>query len=57
MQTTQEAIKTIEGGAAPLHSPVRSLSPRQRAWKRFQRNRLGFWSLVLFVALVVISLG
>ncbi|MBD9530348.1 ABC transporter permease [Comamonas sp. CMM01] len=32
-------------------------SPAARAWARFRRNRLGFWSLVLFVVLVVISLG
>lgn len=36
-------------GAAPL-------SPSRRAWRRFRRNRLGFWSLVLFVALFVLSL-
>ncbi|NRD51388.1 ABC transporter permease, partial [Corallococcus exiguus] len=29
----------------------------RRAWKRFKRNRLGFWSLVVFCVLVVISLG
>ena len=34
-----------------------SLSPKRRAWRRFKRNRLGFWSLVVFVTLVVISLG
>lgn len=33
-----------------------SLSPKRRAWQRFRRNRLGFWSLVVFVTLVVISL-
>lgn len=32
-------------------------SPGARAWARFRRNRLGFYSLVLFVVLVVISLG
>ncbi|WP_028603310.1 ABC transporter permease [Ottowia thiooxydans] len=32
------------------------LSPRGRAWQRFKRNRLGFWSLILFVTLVVLSL-
>ncbi len=36
-------------GAAPL-------SPSRRAWQRFRRNRLGFWSLVLFVALFALSL-
>lgn len=34
-----------------------SLSPSRRAWRRFKRNRLGFWSLVVFCVLVVISLG
>jgi microcin C transport system permease protein len=33
-----------------------SLSPGQRAWQRFRRNRLGFRSLVAFVFLVVVSL-
>lgn len=33
-----------------------SLSPSRRAWLRFKRNRLGYWSLVLFCALVVLSL-
>jgi len=40
-----------------LTSPVTvSLSPGKRAWLRFKRNRLGFWSLVLFTVLVVLSL-
>ena len=34
-----------------------SLSPSQRAWQRFRRNRLGYWSLLLFCLLVVLSLG
>jgi microcin C transport system permease protein len=33
-----------------------SLSPTQRAWLRFRRNSLGFYSLVLFVFLFVMSL-
>ena len=33
-----------------------SASPGRRAWRRFRRNRLGFWSLLLFVTLVVLSL-
>ncbi|HEX7889205.1 MAG TPA: ABC transporter permease [Ramlibacter sp.] len=32
------------------------VSPARRAWRRFRKNRLGFWSLVLFVTLVVLSL-
>ncbi len=38
-------------------APPASLSPSRRAWLRFKRNRLGFWSLVVFCVLVVISLG
>jgi microcin C transport system permease protein len=33
-----------------------SVSPGRRAWRRFRRNPLGFWSLVVFSALVVLSL-
>lgn len=32
------------------------VSPARRAWRRFRKNKLGFWSLVLFVTLVVLSL-
>jgi microcin C transport system permease protein len=31
-------------------------SPSRRAWQRFRRNRLGFFSLVVFSVLVVLSL-
>ena len=54
---------------APLASPHRpdaaapvplqgrgSLSPSRRAWLRFKRNRLGYWSLLVFSAMVVLSL-
>jgi len=34
-----------------------SLSPSQRAWQRFKRNRLGYWSLLIFCTLFVLSLG
>ncbi len=33
-----------------------SASPSKRAWLRFRRNRLGFWSLVIFCVLVALSL-
>jgi len=46
---------------APLrtaaHPTAPSLSPTRRAWRRFRANRLGFWSLVVFCTLVVLSLG
>ena len=34
-----------------------SLSPSRRAWQRFRRNRLGYWSLLVFCALFVLSLA
>jgi microcin C transport system permease protein len=37
--------------------PTLSLSPSQLAWRRFKRNRLGFYSLWAFVILFLISLG
>ena len=37
-------------------TPSASLSPSRRAWHRFKRNRLGYWSLVVFCVLVVASL-
>ena len=37
-------------------SPSASPSPSRRAWLRFKRNKLGFWSLVIFTTLVVLSL-
>ena len=37
--------------ALPVH-----VTPRVRAWRRFRRNKLGLWSLVLFTTLVVLSL-
>jgi microcin C transport system permease protein len=33
-----------------------SLNPSRRAWLRFKRNRLGYWSLLAFGALVALSL-
>ena len=41
---------------AATSAAVQSPSPTRRAWARFRRNRLGFWSLVLFCALVGVSL-
>jgi microcin C transport system permease protein len=36
-------------------SATPALSPNQRAWARFKRNRLGVWSLYLFVTLLLLS--
>jgi microcin C transport system permease protein len=49
---TQGAGSTPMSGAEPwVH-----VSPSRRAWRRFRRNKLGFWSLVLFTTMVVLSL-
>src|SRR5262245_24057011 len=58
-----------EGGAPPAagQSPLRGgrwkdsqrpvhLSPGRRAWQRFRRNRLGYFSLVIFCVMVGLSL-
>jgi len=37
-----------------IRSP--SASPTRRAWLRFRRNRLGYWSLLAFATVVVLSL-
>ncbi len=46
----------IRAGSGKRTSAPLSLSPGRRAWQRFRRNRLGYWSLVLFCLLVVFSL-
>jgi len=40
-----------------MNASPASISPRRRAWLRFKQHRLGYFSLILFVAMVVISLG
>ncbi|MES2401587.1 MAG: ABC transporter permease [Pseudomonadota bacterium] len=47
----------IRGGPGEGPATVTvSLSPGRRAWNRFRRNKLGFYSLVLFSIMVVLSL-
>jgi microcin C transport system permease protein len=41
----------------PRHRPAASTSPTRRAWLRFRRNRLGYWSLLIFCVLVLLSLA
>ncbi len=43
-------------GAAATPAPWVHVSPRRRAWRRFRKNKLGFYSLALFVTMVVLSL-
>ena len=51
-------IRAGTGGKAGAGEPegAASDSPGARAWRRFRRNRLGFGSLLLFSALVLVSL-
>ncbi|HEY1102948.1 MAG TPA: ABC transporter permease [Burkholderiaceae bacterium] len=39
-----------------MSNSIEPLSPGRRAWRRFRRNRLGFYSLILFSLMVVLSL-
>ncbi len=45
------ALTSASAPGAPV-----SPSPARRAWLRFRRNRMGFWSLLAFCALVAVSL-
>ena len=48
----------VGGGPAGSALPVApSQSPNQRAWARFRRNRVGYWSLWCFIVLLVLSTG
>lgn len=51
-----QPLPPLPSSADPEAAPPESTSPSRRAWLRFKRNRLGFWSLVVFVTLVVLSL-
>jgi microcin C transport system permease protein len=43
--------------SSSIESSAAFVSPTRRAWLRFQRNRLGWYSLLLFVAMLLISLA
>ena len=50
------AASPAEAVAAPGLAPtVAPLSPNQRAWRRFKRNRLGLWSLWIFGLMLALS--
>jgi microcin C transport system permease protein len=46
----------VSNSTNPTPTSTVSPSPGRRAWQRFRRNRLGFYSLVAFCILVLISL-
>jgi microcin C transport system permease protein len=51
------AIAAPPATAVLTSSAVVSASPSRRAWLRFKRNRVGFWSLVVLCTLFAISLA
>ncbi len=50
---TSTQVSNIAAAHPVRHSP----SPLKRAWRRFKQHRLGYWSLIIFVVLFVLSLG
>ncbi|MBA4260683.1 MAG: peptide ABC transporter permease [Comamonadaceae bacterium] len=49
-------LQPLERRARMSTTETVARSPGARAWQRFRRNRLGYWSLLAFCALVVLSL-
>ena len=50
-------MSAVLDNPVPAAAPVaaKPLSPNQRAWARFKRNRLGTWSLWIFLAMLVLA--
>ena len=46
---------TPSGLGTPVLPPTVSLSPNRRAWLRFRRNRVGYVSLWIFIAMLLLS--
>ena len=56
MSTPAAELAVAPVTPTPETAPVRiSLSPNQRAWARFKRNRLGYVSLWILAAMLVVS--
>lgn len=51
---TPEPSTGVSEAALPATRPM---SPLQRAWARFKRNRLGTWSLWIMLVMLVVSAG
>jgi microcin C transport system permease protein len=50
-------VTILKPGAIKVSQVIPHLSPARRNWQRFKRNRLGYWSLVVFVVLYLVSLA
>jgi microcin C transport system permease protein len=46
---------TLAAGTPPAAAATKPMSPNQRAWARFRRNRLGTASLWIMLGLLVLS--
>ena len=55
MSTILDVANSEVDANAAAALPATSLSPNQRAWARFKRNRLGYGALLVFIAILVIA--
>src|SRR6478736_5763692 len=54
-ETLPPPVAPPAAGAPPVAGlSTVSLSPNQRAWARFRRNKLGFVSLIVFTVMLVV---
>ncbi|MGR5270140.1 hypothetical protein ACPV5R_20685, partial [Vibrio astriarenae] len=56
-QYSRTSAHPANTAALHAHAVRHSPSPLKRAWRRFKQHRLGYWSLILFVVLFVLSMG
>jgi len=57
VSTSGASVTTLDGtGAAAQTRAPTSLSPNQRAWARFRRNRLGYASLLIFLTFLLVGI-
>ncbi len=56
--TSMSPLDTAAAGAATIHpsAVLPSVSPGRRIWLRFRQNRRGYWSLIIFSVLFLISM-
>ncbi|MCK5334550.1 MAG: hypothetical protein KAQ67_00230, partial [Gammaproteobacteria bacterium] len=48
--------KNVSGNINISGNGLLHLSPKQRSWKRFKANKRGYYSLIIFTTLFVLSL-
>jgi microcin C transport system permease protein len=54
-QAPPEPVPGAATASASAVAAVAPMSPNQRAWARFRRNRLGTWSLGIFLVMLVLA--